>query len=147
MRHFRSLDDVHLGDCWLTIGSFDGVHRGHQAIVSDLITEARENVAPAVLVTFYPHPVTVLRGQNFPYYLSSPEEKAECLREYADAHQSMQKVRSDWPALTTALELIANGRLALGTEKKHFDEWRTVYIKENDEWKPLPYDGFQVGGE
>ena len=79
MQHFRSLDDVHLGDCWLTIGSFDGIHKGHQSIVNELITEARENDAPAVLVTFYPHPVTVLRGRNFPYYLSSPEEKAEYL--------------------------------------------------------------------
>jgi riboflavin kinase/FMN adenylyltransferase len=79
MQHFRSLDDVHLGDCWLTIGSFDGIHKGHQSIVSELITEARENDAPAVLVTFYPHPVSVLRGRNFPYYLSSPEEKADFL--------------------------------------------------------------------
>lgn len=81
MLHFRSLDDVHLGDCWLTIGSFDGIHKGHQSIVKDLLTGARENKAPTVLVTFYPHPVTVLRGRNFPYYLSSPEEKAEYLGE------------------------------------------------------------------
>jgi folate-dependent phosphoribosylglycinamide formyltransferase PurN len=64
------------------------------------------------------------------------------LRNYADKHQSKQKEISDWPALTTALELIANGRLALGTEKRYFNEWRRVYVDE----KPLSYNGYQVGG-
>ena len=41
------------------------------------------------------------------YLNGTYEEKAECLSEYADAHQSMQKVRSDWPSMTKALELIA----------------------------------------
>ncbi|TKJ17227.1 hypothetical protein CEE44_01695 [Candidatus Woesearchaeota archaeon B3_Woes] len=66
-------------------------------------------------------------------------EREECLREYADAHQSMQKVRSDWPALTGALEMIANGRIALGTENIHHNEWRGVYVDD----KVMPYEGFQ----
>lgn len=70
-------------------------------------------------------------------------ERAECLREYADAHQSFQKVRSDWPALTTALKLISEGKVALGTTLTHHNEWRTVYVDE----KPMPYGGFGVGGE
>jgi riboflavin kinase/FMN adenylyltransferase len=79
MQHYRSLDDVHLGDVWLTIGSFDGVHRGHQTIIRALTAGAREAGLPAILLTFYPHPVAILRGQNFPYYLTSPDEKAEFL--------------------------------------------------------------------
>ena len=79
MQHYRSLDDVKIADVWLTIGSFDGVHKGHQAIVRDLTTGAKAAGVPAVLITFYPHPVAILRGRNFPYYLSSPEEKAEYL--------------------------------------------------------------------
>jgi folate-dependent phosphoribosylglycinamide formyltransferase PurN len=67
-------------------------------------------------------------------------EREECLREYADAHQSFQKVRSDWPALTSALKMISEGRIALGTEKTHFDEWRAVYV----DGKPVGYEGFQV---
>jgi folate-dependent phosphoribosylglycinamide formyltransferase PurN len=67
-------------------------------------------------------------------------EKDEAIREYADAHQSLQKVRSDWPALTMALKLISAGRIALGTEKVHHNEWRQVYLDE----KPLPYEGFQL---
>jgi len=79
MRHYRSLDDIQLSDVWLTIGSFDGVHRGHQAILEGLIAGARANHAQAVVVTFYPHPAAILRGRNLPYYLSSPEEKAQIL--------------------------------------------------------------------
>lgn len=68
------------------------------------------------------------------------EEKEEALREYADAHQSMQKVRSDWPALTTALKMISEGRIAIGTEKVHHGEWRQVYVDGN----PFSYEGFQL---
>ncbi len=67
-------------------------------------------------------------------------EREECFREYADGHQSMQKVRSDWPALTNALEMIAQGRIALGTEKSVLSEWRRVYLDD----KKLDYCGFQV---
>lgn len=74
------------------------------------------------------------------YINGTQAEKDECLREYANAHQSFQKVRSDWSTLTTALKMIAEGRIALGTEKKHHGVWRTVYIDE----KPMPYEGFQV---
>jgi riboflavin kinase/FMN adenylyltransferase len=79
MRHFHSLDDVHLEDVWLTIGSFDGVHRGHQEIIRELTAGARNSGVPAVVLTFFPHPAAILRGQNFPYYLSSPEDKAQFL--------------------------------------------------------------------
>jgi riboflavin kinase/FMN adenylyltransferase len=79
MRHYRSLNDVRLGGVWLTIGSFDGVHRGHQSIIHDLVAGARSLGVPTVVVTFYPHPSAVLRGQNFPYYLTSPEEKADIM--------------------------------------------------------------------
>lgn len=71
-------------------------------------------------------------------------QKAIALREYVDGeknkkgHQEIQKESSDWPALTLALELIANGRLALGTQKTHFNEWRTVYL----DGKALLYNGF-----
>ena len=67
-------------------------------------------------------------------------EQQETLREYANAHQSFQKVRSDWPALTTALTLIADGSLALSAEYVFHDEWRQVYLHEN----ALSYAGFQV---
>lgn len=81
MLHFRSLDGVSLQNVWLTIGSFDGVHRGHRAIVEQLTAGAHAVGAPAVVLTFYPHPVAVLRNRQGPYYLTSPEERAALLGE------------------------------------------------------------------
>jgi len=79
MQHYRALDDVHIEDVWLTIGSYDGVHLGHQSIIQEIIKKARANNGRAVVVTFYPHPAAILRGRNLPFYLSSPEEKANML--------------------------------------------------------------------
>src|SRR3989344_977404 len=74
------------------------------------------------------------------YLRGTPEERREAERKYADAHQGLQKVRSDWPALTTALRFIADGRLALGTTLDHAGEWRTVFL----DGQPLGDAGFQI---
>jgi len=81
MQHYRSLYDVKLQGTWLTIGSFDGVHRGHQAILQKLTAGAHENGAPAVVLTFFPHPALVLGKRSDPFYLTSPEERAELMGE------------------------------------------------------------------
>jgi riboflavin kinase/FMN adenylyltransferase len=79
MQHFRSLESVHLEDVWLTIGSFDGVHRGHQEVIRKLTAEAHHCDASAVVLTFYPHPAEIVRSRDFPFYLTTPDEKAELL--------------------------------------------------------------------
>ena len=79
MQHYWFLEDVHLDGVWLTIGSFDGVHQGHQAIIRQLTAGAHAAGLPAVVLTFHPHPAAVLRGRRGPYYLTTPEERAECL--------------------------------------------------------------------
>lgn len=79
MLHFRSLENVQLEDVWLTIGSFDGVHRGHQEVIHKLTAEAHDNGVSAVVLTFYPHPAEIVRGRDFPFYLTTPDEKAELL--------------------------------------------------------------------
>ncbi|HIH39085.1 hypothetical protein J4460_08270 [Candidatus Woesearchaeota archaeon] len=68
------------------------------------------------------------------------EAISEEQRAYADGHQSRQKEASDWPALTTALRMIANGRIALGLNKELFGEWRYVFV----DGKRMPYTGFEV---
>ncbi len=60
---------------WVTIGSFDGVHLGHQRIIKTLTEGAKAENSASVIVTFYPHPAKVLRPFPDPFYLSTPEEK------------------------------------------------------------------------
>jgi riboflavin kinase/FMN adenylyltransferase len=65
---------------WLTIGTFDGVHLGHQAIITSLVRRAHAEKKPAVVVTFFPHPAEILRGLNGPYYLSTPQERESLIK-------------------------------------------------------------------
>jgi len=81
MRHVRSLADLELETSSLTIGTFDGVHLGHQEIVRRLVADARENGRPAVVVTFHPHPAAVLGPVEGPFYLTMPEKRAALLGE------------------------------------------------------------------
>ena len=78
MQHYRSLEDVYLQDSWLTIGVFDGVHRGHQEIIRKLTTGAQARGKPAVVLTFDPHPATVLSGHQIKC-LSLPDERSDLL--------------------------------------------------------------------
>ena len=78
MQHFYSLEEVTIKNAWLTVGVFDGVHRGHREIIRKLTTEAHANNAPAVLLTFDPHPANVLTGRDIKC-LTTPEERADLL--------------------------------------------------------------------
>jgi riboflavin kinase / FMN adenylyltransferase len=63
----------------LTIGTFDGVHRGHQALIEAVVSRARATGRLAAVLTFHPHPVAVLSPGNAPRYLTTPGEKAALL--------------------------------------------------------------------
>ncbi len=79
--HYSSLTDIQLSESWLTIGTFDGVHLGHQQLVRSLVDQAHAENLPAVVVTFHPHPTLVLRGGKKTHYLTLPEKRAELLGE------------------------------------------------------------------
>lgn len=76
MQHLRSLEDCSLDASWATIGSFDGVHRGHQAIIKSLSQRAHATHVPAIVVTFFPHPAVVLGKAVGPHYLTMPDQRA-----------------------------------------------------------------------
>jgi len=65
----------------VTVGNFDGVHRGHQALVSATLEAAREMEGRAVVLTFDPHPARVLFPDSLPSALMTPRQKAEILAE------------------------------------------------------------------
>lgn len=78
MRPYRSLEEVNLHNSWLTVGVFDGVHRGHQKIIRKLTAGAHADNAPAVVLTFDPHPASVLGAREIKC-LTLPDERAEVL--------------------------------------------------------------------
>ena len=78
MGHYHSLDEVNLQNSWLTVGVFDGVHLGHQQILRKITAGAHANEAPAVVLTFHPHPVSVLSGREIKC-LTLPDERADLL--------------------------------------------------------------------
>ena len=80
MQHYRSLEEVTLQYSWVTVGVFDGVHRGHQQIIEKLTAGAHANGVPAVVLTFDPHPAKVL-GRGVIKLLTLPGERAKLLGE------------------------------------------------------------------
>lgn len=79
--HLRSLDEVYIAKTWVTIGSFDGVHIGHQEIIRNLVEGAHASKAPAAVVTFHPHPAKVLGRRLNAFELTTPDERANFLIE------------------------------------------------------------------
>ena len=77
MTHVRALSDVKTsGPTILTIGSFDGVHLGHQLLVSEMIEYSHQNNLHSVVLTFYPNPAVVLNRYSESSYIHRPDEKA-----------------------------------------------------------------------
>ncbi|HEY3503658.1 MAG TPA: bifunctional riboflavin kinase/FAD synthetase [Actinocatenispora sp.] len=79
MQRWRGVDAAPPG--WgrsvVTIGVFDGVHRGHQAIIEHTVELARKFGVASVVISFDPHPAEVVRPGSHPAVLTSPERKAE----------------------------------------------------------------------
>lgn len=64
-----------------TVGTFDGVHRGHRLVLERLAERAKAHALPAVLVTFEPHPLEVVNPAAAPALLTLGDEKSEVLAE------------------------------------------------------------------
>ena len=81
MYRWQGLDDVPAdwGASVVTIGEFDGVHRGHQYIVARAAELGRERGLPVVAITFDPHPDEVVRPGSHPPLLCSARRRAELL--------------------------------------------------------------------
>lgn len=74
-----AFESLHLTGSWVSIGMFDGVHRGHQAILRPMAEKAHAAGASAVAITFYPAPRAIL-SPDIPYqYLCTQEEEAELM--------------------------------------------------------------------
>ncbi|MDT0441012.1 bifunctional riboflavin kinase/FAD synthetase [Streptomyces johnsoniae] len=81
MQRWRDMADIpeDWGRSVVTIGSYDGVHRGHQLIIGRAVAHARELGLPAVVVTFDPHPKEVTRPGSHPPLLAPHPRRAELM--------------------------------------------------------------------
>jgi riboflavin kinase / FMN adenylyltransferase len=77
-KYYHDLTQVKLQNAHLAIGVFDGVHRGHRQIIQQLSHSAHSQNAPAIVITFHPHPANVLTNKEIKL-LTTPEERAEIL--------------------------------------------------------------------
>ncbi|MBX6342626.1 MAG: FAD synthetase family protein, partial [Thermomicrobiaceae bacterium] len=78
----ESLDETPPGPHAVTIGNFDGVHRGHQALLARTVAAARERGARSLVVTFEPLPLYVLRPEAAPKRLTTNQERIAALAAY-----------------------------------------------------------------
>jgi riboflavin kinase / FMN adenylyltransferase len=88
MEILRSIPELERlrGPVFLAIGVFDGVHRGHQAVISTSADHARGTSGTPVVVTFDPHPEKVLRPEAAPHLLTATEHKIALIRALGVEH-------------------------------------------------------------
>ena len=98
----------------MAVGNFDGVHLGHAKIIERLLAVAKRVNGPAVVFTFDPHPVRLLRAQQAPPPLTWTERKATLLGELGVDHVIAYPTDEALLQLTPEefFEQIVNGRLS-----------------------------------
>jgi len=133
----------------VTTGTFDGVHLGHQKIISRLKDVARENNGETVLLTFFPHPRMVLFPEdNDLKLISTQDEKIELLEKYGIDHLIIHPFTKEFSRLTS-IEFVRNilvnsiktKRLVIGYNH-HFGRNREGSFEHLKEYGPLY--GFEV---
>jgi riboflavin kinase/FMN adenylyltransferase len=67
--------------CIATIGNFDGMHVGHQAIIRGVVERGRETERPSAVITFHPHPLSVVAPDRVPKQILTLSQKEELLRD------------------------------------------------------------------
>ena len=88
MEILRSISELNQlrGPLFLAIGVFDGVHRGHQAVISTSARHAHLAEGTSVVVTFDPHPAKVLRPRHAPHLLTATQHKIALIRALGVSH-------------------------------------------------------------
>jgi riboflavin kinase/FMN adenylyltransferase len=88
METLRSISELSelQGPLFLAIGVFDGVHLGHQSVISTSTSHARSAGGTPVVITFDPHPLKVLRPDNAPHLLTATQHKIALIRDLGVEH-------------------------------------------------------------
>ena len=94
------INQYFLQNSWVTVGSFDGVHRGHQELARHLVKQAHQDHSQAVVITFYPHPAIFFGRAPLGYSLTSPQEREELLYNLGVDHVLTLKFDAEIASLT-----------------------------------------------
>src|SRR5262249_55051291 len=78
------------------IGNFDGVHRGHAAVIAKLAEEPRRAGGPALPVTFDPHPIAVLAPERLQPLLTTPKDRIDLLRKAGADNVFVIQTTREW---------------------------------------------------
>jgi riboflavin kinase/FMN adenylyltransferase len=146
MKTYNSIDEfakAGIKKTVVTTGTFDGVHLGHKAILNKVQEIAKAKKAESVLLTFNPHPRTVLFPEKDDLrFLSSMAEKAELLEKAGIDHLIIHPFTKEL-SLVSALDYVKDilvGKLYVHTlvigHDHHFGHKRTGSIKNLKEWGP-----------
>ncbi len=102
MQRWRGQDEIPTdwGRCVLTIGVFDGVHRGHTEIIAHAVKAGRARNVPTVLMTFDPHPMEVVYPGSHPAQLTTLARRAELAEELGIDVFLVMPFTSDFMKLT-----------------------------------------------
>ena len=130
---------------YVTIGTFDGVHFGHQQIIEKLVLEAKKANRKSVLLTFFPHPRMVLQKDNSLELINTIEERAELLKKTGLDYLIIHPFSKEFSRMT-ALEFVRNilvnqlniSKLIIGYDH-HFGKNREGNIVQLTEYSHL-YD-------
>lgn len=140
--HF-GLPATRLGPTALTIGSFDGIHLGHQAVLARLREEAHERGLLESWITFDPHPRCVLDPANCPPQVTTLEERLEAVAALAVDHAVVVNFTRELAALEAeqfmalvlgSLDLkvlVAGPDFALGKGRRGDLEWLRAHGREH----------------
>jgi riboflavin kinase/FMN adenylyltransferase len=100
LRHILKRDDFHVPSPIVTLGNFDGVHLGHQAVLQKVDEAARIANGRSVVVTFEPHPLQILAPQSAPRLLLTLKDKLKLLRAHGVGVAVVQRFDEGFASLT-----------------------------------------------
>ncbi|MBT3610882.1 MAG: bifunctional riboflavin kinase/FAD synthetase, partial [Gammaproteobacteria bacterium] len=119
--------------CVLSIGNFDGVHRGHQRLVEKLCHAGKEHALPSMLMTFEPQPREFFAGEKLPARLTRFREKVLLLnRTELDRlfclpfNEAVSNIPAQWFVKDFMVDLVGAKHVVVG------DDWRFGRGREGD---------------
>ncbi len=141
MKVYSSIDEFPgIPNAIVTIGTFDGVHAGHQKIIRKLVSLAEETKGETVLLTFFPHPRMVLQPEdNDLKLLTNLNEKEELLRSFGIDHLIVQPFNKEFSRISATefvrdvlIKKIGTKTLVIGYDH-HFGRNREGSYKDLEE--------------